>query len=230
MKIWALLLAIVMPSAVAGSEPPITALAFAPDGKLVVVGSQAGLTIRNWPALTLVRKLPTELSNVHDLQFSPNGKLLAAAGGRPSESGSLALYEWPDGSLMRRMETHKDVIYSATWRSDSKAIATASADRTIHIHDVSETKPHRVLEGHSRAVLAVLYLSGDAELLSAGVDESLRVWDAETGRSIRQMSQHTQPVLGLALRPGLAADAAPMVASIGAGRPDASPSEASAQV
>ena len=39
------------------SEPPVTALAFAPDGRSVLAGSQAGLVVRSWPDLKPVRNL-----------------------------------------------------------------------------------------------------------------------------------------------------------------------------
>src|SRR5262245_47777234 len=79
--IWGFLLC----SSLQGADPPVTALAFARDGKSVVVGSQAGLEVRAWPGLHRLRRLPTKLPNVHDLAFAPSGELLLAAGGAPAE-------------------------------------------------------------------------------------------------------------------------------------------------
>ncbi len=55
-------------------------------------------------------------------------------------------------------------------------------------------------------------------LVTGGLDQSLRVWNAITGEPLRRLDNHTAAVLGLALRPGQAAGALPMVASIGADR------------
>src|SRR5262245_19204161 len=79
----------------ASAAPPVTALALTPDGKSVVVGSQAGLEVRTWPELERVRTLATELPHVHDLVFAPDGKTLAAVGGAPAQSGMVELYRWP---------------------------------------------------------------------------------------------------------------------------------------
>ena len=50
-----LLVALAWTSTVTGTAlaaaPPITALAFAPGGDAVVVGSQAGLSVLSWPGL-----------------------------------------------------------------------------------------------------------------------------------------------------------------------------------
>ena len=196
------------------AEPPITALAFAPDGKTVLVGSQSGVQVRTWPALRLVRSLTTELTNVHDLAFSPDGKVLAIAGGSPAEKGTVELVRWPDGTLLHRVSPHKDVIYVVAWSDDSPTVVTASADHTVRKLDTRTGKPTGVFEGHSRGVLAAVFLPGDKQLVTAGGDESLRVWDAESGKAARILSNHTKTVTGLAERPSGDKSIPPMVASI----------------
>jgi WD40 repeat protein len=195
-----------------GAAPPVTALAFTPDGKSVVVGSQAGLEVRTWPELKRARTLATELVHVHDLAFAPDGKTLAAVGGAPAKSGTVELYRWPDGELLHRTSPHRDLIYAVGWRSDSAVFATASADRNVAIHETASAKTIRVLEGHSRGVLAVVFLPGDAGLVTAGIDESLRLWDVSNGELLRTLSNHTRPVHGLGLRPG-GGEAPPLIAS-----------------
>jgi WD40 repeat protein len=197
-------------------QPPVTALAFAPDGESVVVGSQSGLTIRSWPALSHVRALPTELDHVHDLAFSPDGKTLAAVGGSPADTGTWELFSWPAGELMRRASPHSDLIYAVDWRADSAEFATGSADRSVGIHNAASGQSIQVLQGHSRGVLSVVYLPGESGLASAGIDESLRLWDVGNTKVLRTLPNHTRPVHDLAVRPG--SDVPPMVASIGADR------------
>jgi WD40 repeat protein len=204
---------IIATSAVA-TDPPVTALAFAPDGKVVLVGSQDGIQVRTWPDLKSERTLPTQLAHVHDLVFSPNGKSLAAVGGSPSESGTAELFQWPEGTLLHRVQPHKDLIYAAAWSADSAALVTASADQTARRLDARTGKATTVYEGHSRSVLAVVFLPGDKQLVTAGVDESLRIWEAGTGKPERILSNHTRPVNGLAVRPTTDPSAPPLVVSI----------------
>jgi WD40 repeat protein len=183
------------------ADPPVTALAMTPDGKSVVSGSQAGVQVLTGPDFKPSRSLKTELSNVHDLAFSPDGKLLAVAGGSPGEKGMVELYRWPEGTLLYRVSPHKDVVHSVAWSSNSTQLASASADTNAVLIDAPTGKTIRVLEGHSRPVLAVEFLPGDEQIVTAGVDETLRLWDAGTGKPVRVLSNHTRPVNGLAVRP-----------------------------
>jgi WD40 repeat protein len=196
-----------------GTKAPITALAIAPDGKSIVAGSQAGIQILSYPDLKPDRNLQTELPNIHDLAFSPDGKTLAVAGGIPGKRGMVELFTWPDGKLLHRLKPQSDLIYSLAWQADSLAFATASADRTVCLIDAKSGTTTRTLEGHSRGVLAVAFLPGDRELISAGIDESVRMWNIKTGETVRTLANHTKPVHALALRP-FNRDAPPMVVSI----------------
>lgn len=196
------------------ATPPVTALAISPDGREVVVGSQAGLEVRTWPGLEPARSLGTELDHVHDLAFSPDGKTLAAVGGTPARRGTVELLRWPSGELVRRFSPHRDLIYAVTWRADSAAVATAGADSAVWLHPVAGDVAGRKLDGHSRGVLAAVFLPGDAGLLSAGVDASLRLWDHRTDSVMRTLSHHTQSVNDLAVRP-VGGMGLPFVVSVG---------------
>ena len=220
---WVLCCCLVASAAARGPEPPITAIAISPDGAVVVVGSQAGIETRSWPALGPLDGIKTELTNVHDLVFSPDGSLLAAAGGAPGQFGGVEIYNWPERKLLGRTQPHDDLIYSVAWSGDSARLATASGDQRLGVFQVDRTKPpsltlSRMLEGHSRGILAASFLPGEERLLSAGIDETVRLWDISTGATLRTLSNHTRPVVSLAVRPGAGREGPPMAASAGSDR------------
>lgn len=191
-----LLLALLAPA------PPVTALAVAPDSKSVVVGSQAGVEVRSYPSLEPLRTLATELPNVHDLAFSPDGKTLAIAGGVPAKRGGVEFFSWPEGKRLRDAALHRDCVTKVAWRSDSKVLLAAGGGATVSLVEVDSAKVLRTLDGHSKGVLAVAFLPGEGQLVSAGLDESVRLWDATTGEALRGFANHTRPVTDLAVRPG----------------------------
>ncbi len=206
----------------AAAEPPIAALAFTPDAGAVVVGSQAGLAVRSWPDLQQRRKIATQLANVLDLAFSPNGKFLAVAGGHPAEKGLVEVFDWPSGESLHLYSGHRDSVAAIVWTSNS-AFATASLDRDIILWDTTSKKPVRRLRGHSRGVTALCYLANEQLLVSAGIDRNLRVWGAASGKLVRTLNNHTREVHQLATRPrtsgphtsGLQISGLAMAASVG---------------
>lgn len=197
----------------AAAAPPITAAAFAPDGRSLVIGSQAGLEVRSWPELQLLRTLDTDLSHVHDLALSPDGELLLAAGGTPAVAGEVEVWQWQEGKRIRRMGGHDDVVYRVAWREDSQQWATASGDGSCHLHDRQTGTLLQTYRGHTRAVLAIGYLPGGKVLVSAGSDQTIQVWEAATGRRQRTLDNHVGSVNDLAVRNGQPVDSLPLIAS-----------------
>lgn len=198
----------------ASAASPITAAVFSPDAKQVLLGSQEGVEVRSWPDLKVASRLEVQLSHVHDLAFSPDGKVLLAAGGSPAEEGAVEVLSWPDGMRVRRVAGYKDLVYRVAWSSNGMRWAAASADGTCRVY-AADSATHRVrYEGHSRAVLAVAFLPDGKTAISAGVDQTLQLWDVETGKQIRIMDSHVAAVNDLSVRPKTAVDALPIIASV----------------
>jgi len=192
-------------------DPPITSLAFAPDGKSIAACSQAGLRIYSWPGLKPGRKLETSALNLHDVSFSPGGGRIAVGGGIPADEGTVEIFSWPGGKPLHVLNDHKDSVMGIAWLSGS-SIASGSLDHSVVLWDTGTGSPLKRLEGHSRGVASLCFLEKKKLLVSAGIDQSLRVWNLETGKLVHSLDNHTLPVHDLALRPGT--EGLPMVASV----------------
>lgn len=211
-----LFLAVHIAAMLIAAEPPITALAFAPDGESVAACSQAGLHVYRWPSLELIRTSKANAANLHCLQFSPNGKQLAVGGGDPAEIGTVELFNWPDCESITTFGNHADSVHSIAWVSETR-LFSASADFDIKLWHVTDAKqPILDLKGHSRAVNALCLMPDGKTLVSAGADHSLRVWNVADKKLIRSLNQHSKAVNALAVRPGN--EDLPMVASASSDR------------
>lgn len=193
---------------------PITAASFSPDSKQLILGSQRGVEVYSWPELEVVSRIQVDLSHVHDLAFSPDGKKLLAAGGAPAREGVIEVWQWPAGKRIRLISGFKDLVYRVAWAPDGTRWAAASADGTCRVYEKDSGKELVRYEGHSRPVLALAFLPDGQTIVSTGVDQSLQTWEAKTGKQIRTLDNHVGAVNDLAVRPGGSKEGIPMVASI----------------
>jgi WD40 repeat protein len=182
-----------------GTEPPITAITLTPDGREVLIGSQAGVELRTWPEMGMVAKVATGLEHVHDLAFAPDGKTLAA-GGTPGESGTVELWDWAGRQKVRSIGSHDDVVYRVAWSPDGERIASAGGDGICQVSGRADGGLVVNFAGHSGPVLSVRYLDA-MTLASAGVDQTVRLWDGADGKLRRTLDNHVGVVNDIALGP-----------------------------
>ena len=195
------------------ADAPITAIAIAPDGTQVVLGSQLGIEIRSLPELAVISKLSTELEHVHDLQFSPDGQYLLAAGGSPAENGRVEQWRWLTGTRVREVNGHEDVVYRIVWSPDGTQWATCSGDGRCLVFSAATGERLAQYEGHSRAVLAVRYLD-NRTIVSVGVDQTVRMWNSADGSHQRTLDNHVGTVNDVAIRPITADQSVEVIATI----------------
>ncbi len=194
------ILSLFVAAELSAAQPPITAVAFAPDGKSVVVGSQAGLAVYTWPALSKQKSLKSSLPHIHDLAFSPDESRLAVVGGQPAEVGAIELFSWPTEKLLFRTTVGEDLLYRAAWQGAGDQLAVAGPDHSITLLDRSAGVVGDV-EGHSRDVVTIAFLP-DGQVVSGSRDSTVRIWTQPTMKLVRTLNNHTNEICDLAVRPG----------------------------
>jgi WD40 repeat protein len=197
-----------------GSRPHVTTVIFSPDAESILIGSQAGVEVCDAERFSKTRSIDVDMDSIHDLQFSPDGRWLAVAGGSPGESGAVAWVRWSDGTLVRRDEIHDDVVHQIAFSADGSKWATAASDEVCSVFRIDESQPICRFTKHSRAVLGVTFLPDGETLVSGSRDETLRVWNASSGEPIRTLHNHSREVTAIALKPN--STSSPMVASASA--------------
>jgi len=180
---------------------PITSIAFSPDGSQVIAAGYHELTIWNPADGQLVRRIKNLSQRTYGLSFSPDGKLLAAAGGAPGKLGEVRLIDFASGNIVNVLGTTSDVVFDAVFNPAGDRIAVGGADGILRVFEVASGKEQLTISSHSDWVQAVAWSPDGSKLASASRDKTAKVFDAKTGELLVTFSGHGQAVKGVAFHP-----------------------------
>ncbi len=160
----------------------LVALAFAPDGKSLFMGSDARL--RQWDVATGKegRNFGPRTAGATALAVSPDGKTLAAAvSGR-----ELRLIDLAEGTERATATGHVADVYAVSLTPDGRTAVTTGRDETLIVWDLA-TGRERSRRAADGSLLYRARVVGDGRtLVTAGHDRTVRVLDLVTGKERRR--------------------------------------------
>jgi hypothetical protein len=185
----------------AGPLPPVTALAFRGDGRILAAGTHGAVVLWDLADGSPARVLGDLPGPVHALAFSRDGKRLAIGSGEPARSGLVRVVEVPGGTVLHEFEGHSDVVFGLAFRPDDGQLASASFDQTVRLWNLVIGRSDGVFRGHSDFVYDVAYDRDGRSLLSVSKDRSIKRFDALKLKELRTYSDHNDDILAIALAP-----------------------------
>ncbi|HUR54619.1 MAG TPA: hypothetical protein VMZ71_10840, partial [Gemmataceae bacterium] len=111
------------------AAPPVAAVAYHPNGKLIAAGTQDVVRLFD-AAGTPTGKIAGQIGRVTALAFASSGDWLAIATGEAGKSGVVRVYATTaTDKPVATIDAHKDAVYAVAFSPDGKKLATAGYDR-----------------------------------------------------------------------------------------------------
>lgn len=182
---------------------PITAIAFreGKNGRELLASGYHEITAWNPDDGALLRRITNQGQRTYGLSLSPDGKLLAAAGGTPGSLGEVRLFDPASGELLRVVASATDVVLDVAFSPDGKRLAAGTAENRLIVCDVATGQLLHEITSHSDWVNAVAWRDDGKQIAGASRDKTAKVFDATTGELAITYNDHDANVLGVAFHP-----------------------------
>ena len=115
-----------------------SAMAAAPWSPLVALAGQKQVLLYNTDNLQIAGILPYEEGFIESLNFSPNGKLIIASGGRGGKSGRVVGWEVETGRKVLTVGEEQDSILTADITADQSLVAIGGTTKLVKVFDRSD--------------------------------------------------------------------------------------------
>ena len=129
--------------------------------------------------------------SVEAVKFIPSSGLLAV--GLASTSKNLQIYNWKTGDLVTTLNGHTNTVFGIEIL-DSRYIATASADKTAMVWDLTGLGSLKyTLKGHYAEVISLKLISSSL-LASGSNDYTIKIWKWNKGSVIKSLTGHANVI------------------------------------
>ncbi|MCA9137525.1 MAG: hypothetical protein KDB00_12225, partial [Planctomycetales bacterium] len=135
-------------------------------------------------------------SQVHALDFSPNGRQLISG----SADGDIRIWDVANGNSIGVIEkAHQGAdVFACRYFHDGRSFVSGGGDHFATIWDAESLQRRRSCKGHSREVRSVDVSADDRLIATASNDREARVWNVSTGHCNQTLRNHTGMILAIA--------------------------------
>ena len=177
---------------------PVTALAYAPDGKRLAAGGYRCVRMLDPATGEVTRTIPGPADQVQALAWSSDGKLLAAGGGVPGMAGEVVLFDTTTWKPVRSLTEHTEVVYAVAFRPNTHELATGSLDKTARIWNADIGQALHLIKDHAEAVFGVAYSPDGKLLATASGDRSAKLFQTTDYKRVASLTAHQDGVTHVA--------------------------------
>ncbi|MFO0908575.1 MAG: DUF1549 domain-containing protein [Isosphaeraceae bacterium] len=178
------------------SRPPVvTALDYAPDGKLLAVGGFHEVLLWKGDGSERVARLVGLSERIDSIRFSPDGTRLAVAAGNPARMGELQIWDVAKRKLALSVPVTFDTIYGVSWSPDGTRVAVGCSDNTVRAFDIKSGQQVVYMGSHTDWALGTVWSADGSHIISVGRDMTAKLTEVATQRFVDNITSITPGAL-----------------------------------
>jgi len=171
----------------------VAAIAFSADGKQLATSSASG-EVKIWDSATRREILRIEPVGHYliRLEFSPDGKLLAAGAG---SSGRVWIWDAATGRQVAELGDHGFAVLALAFSPDGRLLATSGFSRDeAYLWELPSGRLVGTLKGHVQTLVAVAFSPDGKTLATASHDRKVKLWNLATQQELATFSFADHPL------------------------------------
>ena len=158
-----------------------SALAFTPDGKSLVIGTEKGvLRVMDVATWTVTRTIDLD-SPIHCVAASAEHIVVGYS------DGTVAILNFGDQPVVPEVKRQSGTINALAFSPKGDQFASASADHSVKVWDSQIWKPLNSLAGHAAPVLAVAFSPDGKKIASMDADGVVNFWTLTLSEQMKRL-------------------------------------------
>lgn len=176
----------------------VTAVAFSPDGKLVLIGTVDGkIQLQDIESNKPIAHFVGHQDTITSAQFSPDGNTALTG----SDDDTAILWDVHTGRIVHTLKSHIDEVFDVKFSPDGTLIVTASCDHTVKLWNTQTGELIKTFEGHTEGVLSVAWSPDGKNILTGSIDRTARIWDVSSAATVSTVPTRLGYVEAVAFSP-----------------------------
>ena len=178
----------------------VTALATSPWAPVIAVAAPNQVLLYDTKTLQPLGVLEFPEGQANVLQFSRNGQVLLAGGGKSGASGRVVLWDVSTGERIAEIGEEVDSVLAADISPDHQFVALGGPQKVVRVYSIADGTLKYDLRKHTEWITSLAF-SPDGVLLATGDrNGGVFVWETFTGNQFLELRGHTDRIADMSWR------------------------------